>query len=69
MAALSHPNILALHDFGRDHGIAFAVMELLEGEPLDRCIGHGPHLEEGARNRRVDRRRARIRSCKGHRAS
>jgi serine/threonine protein kinase/Flp pilus assembly protein TadD len=36
VAALSHPNILALHDFGREHGIAFAVMELLEGEPLDR---------------------------------
>lgn len=38
VAALSHPNILALHDFGRANGVAFAVMELLEGEPLDRRI-------------------------------
>jgi serine/threonine-protein kinase len=36
VAALSHPNIVALHDVGRDNGIAFVVMELLEGEPLDR---------------------------------
>ena len=34
MAALSHPNILAIHDFGRHDGRAFAVMELLEGESL-----------------------------------
>src|SRR5437899_7795110 len=36
VAALSHPNILALHDFGREHATLFAVMELLEGETLDR---------------------------------
>jgi serine/threonine protein kinase/tetratricopeptide (TPR) repeat protein len=34
VAALSHPNILAIHDFGADHGIYFAVTELLEGETL-----------------------------------
>src|SRR6266487_3991960 len=34
VAALSHPNILAIHDFGEDRGIAYAVMELLEGETL-----------------------------------
>jgi TolB-like protein/Flp pilus assembly protein TadD len=39
VAALSHPNIRALHDFGREGDIAFAVMELLDGDPLDRCIG------------------------------
>jgi eukaryotic-like serine/threonine-protein kinase len=40
LAALSHPNILALHDFGNEHGVAFAVMELLEGETLrDRLAG------------------------------
>src|SRR5438876_12384204 len=38
VAALSHPNILALHDFGKTNGITFAVMELLEGEPLDRRV-------------------------------
>jgi len=34
VAALSHPNILAIHDFGRHERIAYAVMELLEGETL-----------------------------------
>src|SRR5215472_13061481 len=34
VAALSHPNILAIHDFGEDNGIHFAVAELLDGEPL-----------------------------------
>ncbi len=34
VAALSHPNILAIHDFGEDHGIRFAVTELLDGETL-----------------------------------
>jgi serine/threonine protein kinase/tetratricopeptide (TPR) repeat protein len=34
VAALSHPNILAIHDFGDHGGVAYAVMELLEGENL-----------------------------------
>ncbi len=34
VAALSHPNILSLHDFGEENGIAFAVTEFLEGETL-----------------------------------
>jgi eukaryotic-like serine/threonine-protein kinase len=34
VAALSHPNILAIHDFGRIEGQVFAVTELLEGETL-----------------------------------
>ena len=34
IAALSHPNILAIHDFGTDNGTAFVVTELLEGETL-----------------------------------
>jgi serine/threonine-protein kinase len=34
VAALSHPNILAIHDFGCENGVSFAVMELLEGETL-----------------------------------
>src|SRR5215831_18462723 len=39
VAALSHPNILAIHDFGREGGVAYAVMELLEGQTLRRRIG------------------------------
>ncbi|HEY1250110.1 MAG TPA: protein kinase [Thermoanaerobaculia bacterium] len=34
VASLSHPNILSLHDFGRDEGIVYAVAELLEGDTL-----------------------------------
>jgi len=34
IAALSHPNILAVHDVGIDEGISYVVMELLQGESL-----------------------------------
>jgi serine/threonine protein kinase/tetratricopeptide (TPR) repeat protein len=42
VAALSHPNILAIHDFGNQDGIAYAVMELLEGETLRGKLDSGP---------------------------
>jgi serine/threonine protein kinase/tetratricopeptide (TPR) repeat protein len=34
VAALSHPNILAIHDFGNVDGTLYAVMELLDGATL-----------------------------------
>ena len=34
VAKLDHPNILAIHDFGTDEGVTFAVTELLEGNNL-----------------------------------
>jgi TolB-like protein/Flp pilus assembly protein TadD len=34
VASLSHPNILAIHDFGTQDGTTYAVTELLEGETL-----------------------------------
>jgi TolB-like protein len=42
IAALSHPNILAIHDFGMHDGTAYAVMELLEGETLGAKLTAGP---------------------------
>jgi eukaryotic-like serine/threonine-protein kinase len=41
VAALSHPNILSIFDFGEHDGISYAVMELLEGETLRMKIASG----------------------------
>lgn len=41
VAALSHPNILSIFDFGSQNGTAFAVMELLEGETLRERLAVG----------------------------
>src|SRR3954462_11720450 len=41
LAALSHPNLLALFDVGRTGGTAFAVLELLEGETLRSRLASG----------------------------
>jgi len=41
VAALSHPNILAIHDFGTQDDAAYAVMELLEGETLRQRLAAG----------------------------
>jgi eukaryotic-like serine/threonine-protein kinase len=41
VAALSHPNILAIHDVGSHDGTAYAVTELLEGETLRQRVAGG----------------------------
>ncbi len=41
VAALSHPNILALFDVGHENGVVYAVMELLEGETLRARLNGG----------------------------
>jgi Tol biopolymer transport system component len=48
VAALSHPNILAIFDFGRADGIAYAVTELLEGESLRERLKPGAFPERKA---------------------
>jgi Tol biopolymer transport system component len=58
VAALSHPNILAIHDFGTENGITYAVTELLEGDtlrarltdgalPTRRAVDYGVHIARG----------------------
>jgi Tol biopolymer transport system component len=58
IAALSHPNILAIYDFARDGDVAYAVTELLEGEtlrvrmgdqalPARKAIEYGVHVARG----------------------
>ena len=41
VAALSHPNLLAIHDVGEVDGTRFAVMELLEGSTLRERLATG----------------------------
>ncbi|HEU0178372.1 MAG TPA: protein kinase [Blastocatellia bacterium] len=58
VAALSHPNILSIHDFGTEQGVRYAVMELLKGEtlrsrlsrgalPWRKAVGIGVEIAEG----------------------
>ncbi|HEX4440062.1 MAG TPA: protein kinase [Thermoanaerobaculia bacterium] len=48
VAALSHPNILAIHDFGTYGGVSYAVTELLEGETLRGKIDSAPIPQRNA---------------------
>ena len=41
VAALNHPNILAIHDVGSEHDLRYVVTELLEGETLRQRLGRG----------------------------
>jgi Tol biopolymer transport system component len=42
VGALSHPNILALFDVGKERSVSFVVTELLEGETLRGLLSRGP---------------------------
>lgn len=42
IAALSHPNILTLHDVGTERGLWYAVTELLHGQTLRARMARGP---------------------------
>jgi TolB-like protein len=48
VAALSHPNILSIFDFGMQGGLSYAVMELLEGETLRGKLDIGPITQKQA---------------------
>src|SRR5690349_24892563 len=58
VAALSHPNILAIHDFAAQGATVYAVTELLEGEtlrarmggqplPVRKAVDYGIHIVRG----------------------
>lgn len=58
VAALSHPNILAIYDIGHEAGTAFAVMELLSGKtlrealiggslPIRKALDYGRQIADG----------------------
>jgi serine/threonine-protein kinase len=42
LCVLAHPHVVPVTDFGVDHGLAFLVMELLEGQTLGALIKEGP---------------------------
>src|SRR3954465_4000479 len=42
LAAVSHPNLVAIYDVGTDRGVCFAVMEFLAGAPLRDSLHRGP---------------------------
>ncbi len=44
VAALSHPNICAIHDVGQDAGIPYLVMEYLDGETLADRLATGSRV-------------------------
>jgi serine/threonine protein kinase/Tfp pilus assembly protein PilF len=39
---VTHPHICTVHDSGEERGQPFIVLELLDGEPLDRTMARGP---------------------------
>ncbi|MFP5246273.1 MAG: protein kinase domain-containing protein, partial [Thermoanaerobaculia bacterium] len=42
VAALTHPNILAIHDYGSTDKLAYSITELLEGQTLRQRLIEGP---------------------------
>ena len=42
ISALNHPHVCVLHDVGRENGIDYLVMELIEGESLAQRLERGP---------------------------
>ena len=68
IAALSHPNIRAIHDFGEEGDVLYAVGELLEGQTLqERLMEGAPPAAKGGGVRAGNRPRALRRPREGDR--
>lgn len=50
MARLAHPNVVAVHDVGRDDGQVYIVMERVEGESLSERLARGAPSSDEARS-------------------
>ncbi len=51
VSGLSHPNIIAVHDFGlSEHGQPYMVMDFLSGKPLSEVLRQGPLKQEAVLN-------------------
>ena len=46
LAAIQHPNILTIHDFGVDDEGPYVITEFVDGETLDRALQRGPFDRE-----------------------
>ncbi|HXV76672.1 MAG TPA: protein kinase [Candidatus Polarisedimenticolaceae bacterium] len=42
LASVNHPNIATIHDVDESHGVHYLVLEMVEGEGLDRRIARAP---------------------------
>ena len=70
VAALSHPNIASVFDYGADDGRDFIVMELIEGRDLAELLRSGPaRAEQSRRHSGAELRRTRPCSRRRHRPS
>ena len=47
-ARLNHPHIVTAHDWGAWNGMPFLVLELLDGESLEKLLSRGPLDEQRA---------------------
>src|SRR5438093_351752 len=54
VSSLNHPHICTLYDVGEQDGVAFLVMEFLEGETLAARLKRGPLPIDEALNHSID---------------